>query len=291
MLKTTNVGRRDVLAGGLTGLAAALGLAVTGAAPARTEPVAQMSDGELLVALQNVFWTSAQAPHDKSFYVIASPWCGVCKYLYGKLRDKAGFQARFVLTAPHTDEDRKLISYAILDQSGRGLDAMYASRRAPEALGTETARDFAVDVNTAAEIALKDALTARLVRGGGYGYPILVFNVGGRVLTLAGAPDADAFLRLAEARAGAAGEVSGVTPFLANPPVITAASGVAGARRAGVGVHVAPLAESPKLRSMNPGEGLPIAAHTTIGGRKWLALQVFKKGRPYGYGLAEDFGG
>jgi hypothetical protein len=287
MLKTTKVGRRDVL----TGLAGALGLAAAGEAPAQAEPVTQMSDAELLVALQNVFWTSAQAPHDKSFYVIASPWCSVCKYLYGKFRDKTGFQARFMMTAPYNDEDRKMIAYAILSQSEKGLDAMYASRRTPEALGTETARDFAVDVNTAAETALKSALTARLVRGGSYGYPVLAFNVGGHLLTLAGAPDADAFLRLAEARAGSAGEVSGVTPFLANPPIIQEASGAAGARRAGVGVHAAPLAESPKLRVMNPGEGLPIVGHTMVGGRKWLALQAFKKGRPYGYGLAEDFGG
>jgi hypothetical protein len=289
MLKTTKVGRRDVLTGGLMGLAGALGMAVAGPTPARAAPVTQLSDAELLVALQNVFWTSAQAPHDKSFYVVATPWCGVCKYLYGKFRDKTGFQARFILTAPHTDEDRKLIAYTILSQSGKGLDAMYASRRAPEVLGTETARDFVVGVNTAAEIALKDALTTRLVRGT-YGFPILVFNVGGRVLTLAGAPDADPFLALAEARAGSSGEISGAAPFLANPPVITEASGAAGARRAGVGVHVAPLAGSARLRVLNPGEGLPIAGHTTVGGRKWLALQAFKKGGPYGYGLAEDFG-
>jgi thiol-disulfide isomerase/thioredoxin len=287
MLKTTLINRRQLLATGL----AALAEAAAGGSVARAAPLARLSDEELLGALQNVFWTSAQAPNSKTFYVIATPWCGYCKKLYGELRNKTGFQARFMLTAPHSDEDRKLIAYAILSQSAQGLDAIYARRKAPEALGTEAAREFATDVNTAAETALMGALKARLP-GGHYGYPILIFNAAGRVNVVAGAPqNPDELLAMVEAPGGVLPEVSGLAPFLSNPPVVSKTSREVGARRQGVGIHVAPAAASPKLHVLNRAETLPVVGETTVSGRKWLAFQVFRQGRPLGYGLAEEFAG
>jgi hypothetical protein len=278
--------RRSLLTGG----AASGLLALTGAAPALAAPMEKMSDAELLAALRNVFWISAQAPHPKTFYVIAAPWCGVCKFFYGQLRNKTGFQARFVLAAPHTEEERKLIAYAILCQSEKGLDAIYSSRRAPEPLGSEAARQFAVDVNIAAEMALTPPLKERL-RGAAYGYPVVLFRTHGGLVAIAGAPnDPDKLLALVEARDGAQNEVSGLTPFLSSPPAIDKASrSYGGARRNGVSVYAAPHLSSPKLQTLSAFQSLTMVGETTVEGRTWLALQVFRQGRPYGYALAEDF--
>lgn len=287
MLKTMSISRREAL---VAGLAALTGAAV-GLTGSRAEPVSQMSDSELLGALQNVFWTSAQAPNDKIFYVIAAPWCGVCKNFYGQLRGMDGFQARFMLTAPHTDEERKLIAYAILANGQKGLDALYSSRKAPEALGTEAARDFALDVNAAAETALMGSLKARLANGH-YGYPVLLFKSRGKLNVIAGAPrDPSQLIALVESGAGSPHGVSGVTPFLANPPKAGRSSNSGVAVRKSVDVRVAPLEASPRLHVLDRGDALPVVGETPVDGRKWLVLQVFKQGRPYGYGLADEFGG
>lgn len=290
MLEARLVSRRAALAAALGG---ALALALASAAAAA--PVARLSDEELLGALQNVFWVSAQPAHPRTFYVIAAPWCGVCKRLYGQLREKTGFQARFMPTAPHTEEERRLLAYAILSQANKGfeakgLDAVYVTRKAPEALGTEAARNFVVDVNVAAEMALMGPLRARTPNGG-YGYPILVFPSRGRLVVVAGAPrDAGDLLAIVDERPELAGRTSGLDRFLVDPPVIARADGAATAGKQGAAVHAAPLAASPRLQALQPGERLTVAGETAVDGRKWLVLQAFQQGRPYGYGLAEDFG-
>lgn len=286
------VNRREALAGGLSVLtgAALAGFGMS-AHSAWAEPVSRMSDDELLGALQNAFWISAQAPNDKIFYVIAAPWCGVCKHLYGQLRDMDGFQARFILTAPHTDEEKLLISYAILAQGWKGLDATYSSRKAPEALGTEAARGFVLDVNAATEMALTPSLKERLPQGR-YGYPILAFKYRGKLNVIAGAPrEAAQLIALVEPGAGAPGDVPGVNPFLNNPPGIAKSGSRGGALRDGVAVRAAPVDGSARLLTLNKGQALTVVGETAVDGRKWLTLQVFNQGRPYGYGLAGEFGG
>jgi hypothetical protein len=287
MMNMMRICGRKALAGVLWALAGAC----VSLAPVRAEPVSKMRDAELLGALQNVFWISAQAPHDKIFYVIAAPWCSVCKYLYGKLRDMSGFQARFVLTAARTDRDKENIAYAILAHGKKGLDAIYAGRRAPRALGTQAARNFVADVNAASETALMRSLKARLA-GGHYGYPVLVFRSKGRLRVFAGAPEDPAqLIAMAEPGAGSPRDEPGVARFLPNPPVAKKSSNQGAALRQGVAVHAAPLEASPKLHVLKRGQTLPVMGETTVDGRKWLVFQVFKQGRPYGYGLAKDFGG
>ena len=84
------------------------------------------SDAELLAALESSYWIAVSGPHSKKVYVLAAPWCPVCRQLHTTLSQQSpDIEYRFILTAPRSQPDRVKIGHAAFLRAPAVLDEVY----------------------------------------------------------------------------------------------------------------------------------------------------------------------
>ncbi len=268
-------------------IALMLGAWTIAAGPAQAQGLAY-SDAELLAALENSYWIAMSAPRPKQVYVLAAPWCPICRRLHQTLTEQpSDVEYRFVLTAPRSQSDRVMIGHAAFSRSAAALDDVYG-RGADIQRSATPAETFADGLNDALWTALNASLQARSDRP--IGLPLLVFLSSGRLRVLAGMPPDFAALSAA-ADAGAPGsQPPRLSSLLEAPPQLTPiAPKIAYARRDGTVLYALPNSAATKLNQVKTGVGFMAAAVTEQGGERWYAFQFVANGPPASFGKAKDF--
>ena len=161
-------------------LFAALTLAVwTLAAGAAQAQGIAYSDAELLAALESSYWIAVSGPHSKKVYVLAAPWCPVCRQLHTTLSQQSpDIEYRFILTAPRSQPDRVKIGHAAFLRAPAVLDEVYGRGADVKGPGTP-AETYADGLNDALWTAINPSLQARSAQP--IGLPVLVFPSSGRL--------------------------------------------------------------------------------------------------------------
>jgi hypothetical protein len=247
------------------------------------------SDAELLAALENSYWIAASSPRSKKVYVLAAPWCPVCRKLHKTLsRQSPDIEYRFILTAPRSPADRLKIGRAAFARTAAALDEVY-SRGADAQARATPAEAYADGLNDALWTAINPALQARSAQP--IGLPVLVFQSSGRVRALPGMPSSfETLSSSVDAVSVPSNPPPRLASLLAAPPKLTPiADKVAYARRDGGALRVAPHAEAAKLTQLKAGVGFMAKAVTEQDGERWYAFQFVADGPPAAFGKASDF--
>ncbi len=284
---------RLVQARRLSAALAALALCVLtlAAGPVRAQK-ASLSDAELLSALENSYWIAATKPSPRKVYVIASPWCPVCAQLHEYLVKAApAVEYRFILTGPHSQEDRVKIGRAAFSRSPANLAKIYGRSPAPQEPLTP-AESFAEGVNEALMTAIKPTLTARA--HGRSGFPTLIFRAAGKLYVLPGLPSASNLATIStimEPLKAPSKTPAQLASLLAAPPKLTPIdpTRMASAVKDGVILRIAPDPAAAKLAELKAGAGYVAKAETELDGERWYAFQFAKDGPPAAYGKASEF--
>jgi len=247
------------------------------------------SDAELLAALENSYWIAVSAPGPKKVYVLAAPWCPICRQLHKALSEHAfNAEYRFILTAPRSQSDRVKIGHAAFSRAAAALDEIYG-RGADGQWAAAPAETYADGFNDALWTAINPALQARSAQP--IGLPLLVFSSSGRLRVLAGMPsDLAALSASVDAIDVPAGWPPRLTALLAAPPQLKPiAAKVAYARRDGTVLYIAPHAAAAKLSKLKAGAGFMAKAVTEQDGERWYAFQFVANGPPAAFGKVSDF--
>jgi hypothetical protein len=261
---------------------------LAGAAQAQT---ATYSNAELLAALESSYWIAASGPHPKKVYVLAAPWCPVCRQLHKTLSQQSpDIEYRFILTAPRSQSDRAKIGHAAFSRAPAALDEVYG--RGADAQGPGTpAEAYADGLNDALWTAINPSLQARSAQP--IGLPVLVFSSAGRLRMIAGMPSASGLAALSssvDAANAPSNPSARLESLLAAPPKLTPVRAkIAYARRDGAALRVAPDPAAAKLAQVKAGVGFMAKAVTEQDGERWYAFQYVADGPPAAFGKASDF--
>jgi hypothetical protein len=256
---------------------------------ARAQAIAYQ-DAELLAALENSYWISLNGPHEKKVYVLAAPWCPVCRALHRTLTQSSqAIEYRFILTAPRTQADRVKVGRAAFSRKPSSLDAIYGSSSGPEGPPTP-AEEFAGGFNDALWTAINAALEARSTKP--FGFPALVFLQSARVRVIAGLPaDFSALAASIDPESAPRAANPQLAALMAAPPKLTPIEAkVAYARQDGTVLYAAPDSSSAKLTQAKTGVGFMAKAQATgQDGKRWYAFQFLAEGPPAAFGKIADF--
>ncbi|MFY9641591.1 MAG: hypothetical protein WAK07_11940 [Rhodomicrobium sp.] len=269
-------------------IALMLGASMIAAGPARAQGIVY-SDPELLAALENSYWIALSESHPKKIYVLAAPWCPICRQLHKTLREEpSDIEYRFILTAPRSQSDRVKIGHAAFSRTAAALDEVYGRGVDVQRIATP-AETFADGLNDALWTALNPALQARSAQP--IGLPLLVFPSAGRVRVVAGIPPNFAALSAAaDATGPVADQPHRLSSLLAAPPQLKPiAAKIAFARRDGAALYIAPHSAATKLAKLKAGTGFMAAAATEQNGERWYAFQFVVNGPAAAFGIAKDF--
>ncbi|MGO9173931.1 MAG: hypothetical protein ACLP7P_18480 [Rhodomicrobium sp.] len=259
-----------------------------GAGPAQAQGIAY-SDAELLAALENSYWIALSEPRPKKIYVLAAPWCPVCRQLHKTLSAQSSdVEYRFILTAPRSPSDRVKIGQAAFSRAAAALDEVY-SRGTDAGRKATPAGTFADGLNDALWTAINPSLQARL--GQPIGLPVLVFLSSGHLRAVAGLPsDLAALAASVDAMNAPVNTPPRLSSLLAAPPQLTPIDAkVAYARRDGAALYIAPNSAATKLSRLKAGVGFMAKAVTERDGERWYAFQFVAGGPPAAFGKASDF--
>jgi hypothetical protein len=246
-------------------------------------------DGELLAALESSYWIALSGSRPKKVYVLATPWCPVCRQLHKTLSQASpDIEYRFILTAPRTAPDRVKIGRAAFSRRPGALDDVYGRGAASQAPGSP-AEVYADGLNDALWTAINPALQARSPQP--IGFPVLIFPSSGRLRTIAGMPSDLAALSASVDPAGAQSSLPpGLASLLAAPPELKPiVPKVAYARHDGVMLRLAPHSAATRLGQLKAGVGFMAKAVTEQGGERWYAFQFVADGPPAAFGKMSDF--
>ena len=247
------------------------------------------SDVELLAALESSYWIAVSGPHPKKVYVLAAPWCPVCRQLHKTLSPASpDIEYRFVLTAPRSQADRSE------NWTCRLLAGAHGSRRGLwpwsrwQGPGTP-AETYADGLNDALWTAINPSLQARSAQP--IGLPVLVFPSSGRLRVVAGMPhDLAALSASVDAMNAPSDPPPRLASLLAAPPELTPINAkVAYARHDGAVLRIAPHPAATKLAQVKTGIGFMAKAVTEQDGERWYAFQFVADGPPAAFGKVSDF--
>ena len=247
------------------------------------------SDVELLAALESSYWIAVPGPHPKKVYVLAAPWCPVCRQLHKTLSQASpDIEYRFVLTAPRSQSDRAKIGRAAFSRAPAALDEVYGRGTAGQAPGTP-AETYADGLNDALWTAISPSLQARSAQA--LGLPVLVFPSSGRLRVVAGMPpDLAALSASVDPMSVPSAGLPRMASLLAAPPELTPINAkVAYARHDAAALRVAPHPAATKLAQLKTGVGFMAKAVTEQDGERWYAFQFVADGPPAAFGKVSDF--
>src|SRR5215470_467866 len=174
---------RAILPAALTALTLCGSMLATGTAFAQG---VSYTDAELVSALESSYWIAVNGPRPKKVYVIASPWCPFCAQLHAMLmQNPPDAEFRFILTIPHSQEDRVRIGRAAFSRAPAALAKVYG-RTLDVKMPLTPGESYAEGLNEALEIAINPSLKAR---SPSLAIPTLIFVSSGRLRLIPGLPE------------------------------------------------------------------------------------------------------
>jgi thiol-disulfide isomerase/thioredoxin len=240
------------------------------------------TEAELLAALDNGLWIADGKPSEKQIYVLAAPWCGVCRSLYqraGRYNDRVQFRWIEIEAKDQSAEDS--VAEAATRRDVSVLQRIYETKEAPPR-SDPGIRENAVRCNLAVERATEDILK-RLARARGEdenGLPTLIWLTKDGVSISVGVPQRlDRLVNSVISRPEAAALRPRSLDFLnaqyrgdplPNRPYF--------AKRDGVEVFGLPDSRSQLVFTMQKGTGFPAARRVSGGGEIWIELSIYTSG-------------
>jgi hypothetical protein len=212
------------------------------------------------------------------------------------LQNPPDAEFRFILTIPHSQEDRVKIGRAAFSRAPAALAKVYG-RTLDVKKPLTPAESYAEGLNEALEIAISPSLQARspslhATRSqGGYGIPTLIFVSSGRLRLIPGLPrDLTPFTASIDPVDAGRGASARLASFNAAPPKLTPlAPKIAYARYDGVTIRVAPDPAAAKFAVLKADASFTAEATTEQDGELWYAFQIAADGPPAAFGKASDF--
>jgi hypothetical protein len=172
---------RAILPAALAALTLCASMLATGTAFAQE---VSYTDAELISVLESSYWIAVNGPCPKKVYVIASPWCPFSAQLHAMLmRNPPDAEFRFILTIPHSEEDRAKIGRAAFSRAPAVLAKVYGrTLNVKKPLTPE--ESYAEGLNEALDIAISPSLQSCRSQSG-YVISTLIFvSPGGYAFSL-----------------------------------------------------------------------------------------------------------
>ncbi len=238
----------------------------------------QMSDSELMNALDQTSWVPDGNANERHVYVIAAPWCSACKTLYARSRQfTKGVQFRWIMTGGVKDSNSRLINSILSkNRSSALLDDVYTTGKISSGAGYNPT--IINNWNELTKETLKKNLSSRA--GESTGYPTLVFYDGQKCRVVSGQPKDLSGLVAKVGKRPTARDIVPLAakecenPFIAyeregNEPTVTV-------RVQNAIIYAGPSEQSLKVASVP--QGFPLIPGMIIGRQgepQWMQIEVY----------------
>ncbi|MBK1623091.1 twin-arginine translocation signal domain-containing protein [Afifella marina] len=247
--------------------------------------------------LSRALWASTNRQSQKAAYVIAAPWCGVCRALYQAIREQApDCDFRFVWQNDRSELQIK-IAYSTYFHDGDNQLIPYQNNE-PKTEGVSTAQlDLTSGINETTISSVGPYIRPFVSGGGGsstgfgWGYPTIIYKSQGRIKAVTGLPPDMAAL--------VASIDSGLDRPTPTPELLAAVreplqlwktrEGNRFAQEEKVLLYAAPLTDAPVVEELERGRGYPAYTETDYAGHRWLGLKAFGETWPIVWGKVEQF--
>lgn len=247
--------------------------------------------------LSRALWASTNRQSQKAAYVIAAPWCGVCRAFYQAIREQSpDCDFRFVWQNDRSELQTKIV-YSTYFHDGDNQLVPYENNE-PRTEGVSSDQlDLASGINETAISSVGPHIRPFVSGGGGsatgfgWGYPTIVYKSQGVVKAVTGLPP-DVMSLAASIDSGF--ERSSPTPELLaavkDPlPLYKTKEGYRYAQQDKVLLYAAPISDAPVVEEIGRGHGYPAYTETEYAGQKWLGLKAFENPWPLLWGRLEQF--
>lgn len=146
----------------------------------------QMSDSEILSALDQASWVPDGSANERHVYVVAAPWCSACKTLYADSRQLVeSVQLRWIMTGGVNDKNSSLINGILSkNRSIMLLGKLFTTGKVPVSDGSN--QEIVNAWNELVKETLRNNLKLRA--GKSTGFPTLVFYDGQKCHVVSGLP-------------------------------------------------------------------------------------------------------
>lgn len=246
------------------------------------------SDEEVLRAIESTYWIPLSEPKKRKVYVIAAPWCPICRGLSNRLAaTPSDIEFRFVIAAPKSANERARVGRALIEKSPEALKRLYFDKRSPgrpPAPGEAFADGYNDPIWTAY------APELQRIAGSTIGLPTLVYLKAGRLHVQSGDPADIAALARDVDETEQKPETSPFQSLLNAPPQIKEVkAAIRYAKKNSVAVFAAPHAKAPRLATLLAGTGFMQKGIVEVDGERWLAFQFTNGAAPSAFGRPGDF--
>jgi hypothetical protein len=246
--------------------------------------------------LSRAMWASTNRKASKAAYVIAAPWCGVCRALYQAVVAQApDCDFRFVWQNDRTEQQTKIV-YSTYFHDGDNQLVPYELGK-PQVEGvTEAQFNLAAGINESTISSVGPHIRPFVSGGGGsrtgfgWGYPTIVHKAKGVVKAVTGMPpDLAALVASIDSGLDRPSPSPQLLACLEKPLALHARKGDRYAQQDKVLLYAAPTTEAPVIEELGRRAGYPVHAETERDGQKWLAFKAFGKPWPLLWGKTAQF--
>lgn len=246
------------------------------------------SDAEVLQAIETMYWIPLSGPNKRKVYVIAAPWCPICRKLSGRLAETpTDIEFRFILTAPKSSSERARVGRALIERTRDGLRTLYQKKGAAT-FEPSPPEKFADGYNDAIWTAIGGDL--QRIAGTAIGFPTLVYMKNGRVHVQIGEPADLGALAKDVDETPQRPKAAPIQLLLSKPPTVQAVDPkIRYAKKNNVAIFAAPDPKAPRLATLPAGSGFMQKGVVEAQGKRWLAFQFTNGGSPSAFGRPNDF--
>jgi thiol-disulfide isomerase/thioredoxin len=237
------------------------------------------TQAELLAALDNSIWVADGTAAEKQIYVIAAPWCPVCRELYQRSRGLAKqVQFRWVEMDPRDAKSADYLAEAASGENSGVLEHMYVSKRQPphaEARFRDNVIRYNFLVSAAIDSIVNDLLRAQQPQNPEQGFPTLIWLSEGGVRVQSGLSESlDPVVRSVVARPEAAKIVPASRRFLSTEYKLDPVPAKHYYAKAdGVPIFADPDPVSQVVFALPKDYGFPGTGRLVVNGEAWIAFE------------------